>query len=219
MDLALHTVLPNTHIVNCIWQLYSAPCCDQSPNRLESRLLGRDAFKKFKVDFWLAQKSLTADEFEARWATLRQVALSSNKKAARYLRRVFKHRHQWARFQVGSFFTAGMQSTQRQKGSGNRTPLKELLKDIQERLDEDLTKRYIALEDDTKVDSREYMATALFPGVVDVNNKYLGRFAREAMLEEMCESSKFLVNNIPVDQAIGWHSVNPQTAASNLRLH
>ncbi|KAF9357478.1 hypothetical protein BGX26_003665 [Mortierella sp. AD094] len=120
-----------------------------------------------------------------------------------------------------------MQSSQRventhglvkRKDLSKRTPLKDLFGSIRERLHEDLTTRHIMLEDETKVDSRDSTVARYFPGVVEVNNEYLGRFAREATLEEMCESSKFLVNNIPADQAIGWHLVNPQTAASNPQL-
>ncbi|KAF9340062.1 hypothetical protein BGX26_009123, partial [Mortierella sp. AD094] len=169
MDLALRNELPDTHIVNCIWHLAAI----NLPTNL-SRQLGPAAFKNLMVNFWLAQKSLTPDEFEERWAILQEAAISKNKNTRRYLRRVFKHRHNWARFQVGLLFTAGMQSTQRventhglikRKGSGKRTPLKDLFKSIQERLhEEDLTSRHIALEDETKIDSRDSTVARFFPG-------------------------------------------------------
>jgi hypothetical protein len=198
MDLALRHKLPDTHIVNCIWHLAAI----NLPTNLIRRL-GGAAFKTFMVKFWLAQKSLTSGEFEARWEVLREEALAKNKRAARYLRRVFKHRHQWARFQVARLFTAGMQSTQRvesahslikRKGSDKHTPLKDLFTVIESRLkDEDLTERHILLEDNTKVDSRELHVKTYFPGVVDVNNKYLGRFAKEGMLDEMRMISRYTV--------------------------
>ncbi|KAG0009131.1 hypothetical protein BGZ80_002712 [Entomortierella chlamydospora] len=88
-----------------------------------------------------------------------------------------------------------MQSTQQvesahrlieQIGSDQHTPLKDLFTVIEPRLkDEDLTERRILLEDNTKADSRELHAKTYFPGVVDVNNKCLGRSAKEGMLDEI----------------------------------
>ncbi|KAG0009132.1 hypothetical protein BGZ80_002713, partial [Entomortierella chlamydospora] len=89
MDLALRHKLPDTHIVNCIWGLATI----NLPTNLIRRL-GGAAFKTFMVKLWLAQKSLTSGEFEARCEVLREEALAKNKRTARYLRRVFKHKHQ-----------------------------------------------------------------------------------------------------------------------------
>ncbi|KAF9367437.1 hypothetical protein BGX21_007409, partial [Mortierella sp. AD011] len=82
MDLALRNELPDTHIVNCIWHLAAI----NLPTNL-SRQLGPAAFKKLMVNFWLAQKSLTPDEFEQRWTVLQEAAISKNKNTRRYLRR------------------------------------------------------------------------------------------------------------------------------------
>ncbi|KAF9348123.1 hypothetical protein BGX26_000432 [Mortierella sp. AD094] len=61
MDLALRHKLPDTHIVNCIWRLAAI-----NPSTNLIRRLGGVAFKPFMVKFWLAQKSLTPGELEAR---------------------------------------------------------------------------------------------------------------------------------------------------------
>ncbi|KAF9081969.1 hypothetical protein BGX27_004691, partial [Mortierella sp. AM989] len=193
-----------------------------------SKLLGKSALKTFMVNFWLTHKSLTASEFDSRWAALREAAIAKNKTSSRYIGRVYKHRHQWASFQVGVLFTAGMQSTQRVegmhhlikiKGKGKSTLLKDLFDHIQERLkEEELTERDLQLQDNIYIDSRQLQVEVYFPGVIEMNNIYLGRFAKQEMLKEMSLSSKYIACTIKLGEAIGWEILKPPTLETAMAL-
>ncbi|KAF9110666.1 hypothetical protein BGX27_006039, partial [Mortierella sp. AM989] len=107
----------------------------------------------------------------------------------------------------------------KRKGKGKSTLLKDLFDHIQGRLkEEELTERDLQLWDDIYIDSRQLQVEVYFPGVIEMNNIYLQRFAKQEMLKEMCLSSKYIACIIKLEEAIGWEILKPPTLETAMAL-
>ncbi|KAF9342298.1 hypothetical protein BGX26_007843, partial [Mortierella sp. AD094] len=51
-----------------------------------------------------------------------------------------------------------------------------------------------------------------------MNNEYLGRFAKQEMLKEMCLSSSYIACTIKLEEATGWEILKPPTVEAALAL-
>lgn len=108
MAKAMHNVLPNTRHRWCRWHVLKG-----AKERLGNVY---SKHKKFKRLFnTLVTDEIDISRFEKEWTCLlRKFKLLKNK----YLKRLFKYRHKWAKPYFMNVFCAGMTSTQRSE-SGN----------------------------------------------------------------------------------------------------
>ncbi|KAF9994795.1 hypothetical protein BGZ79_000406, partial [Entomortierella chlamydospora] len=209
MNHVLCNLLPDTHVVNCVRHT------EFTLRRNLIGLLGKPDFKDFMSDFWLAQKSLTAGEFKEKWSAFLAKALLEDSRVEDPLRKAYESRLQWARFQVGLLFTAGLQGIQRVRSlrnligreiSGKTPPLQDLFLSVQGRVGiEDVEYRHMAYSNELKVSQCGGLRGVYFPDLLEINRKYLGVFAREEIDKEMDNSIFYDISTVKIEEAAGWY--------------
>lgn len=187
MESALKSVLPGTHVVNCLWHV---------SKNLESAA-GTRRKQEARRRFTRARKSLTIREFDGAWKLLRQIAppgsaLNSN------MSRLKGRTGKWARHVVGYVFTAGSVTTQRVENAHshlkNNLHSKSTLDDVlvmteNRTIKENLKREELCYRREPPHSRWRINSTVDdFHEIVAENNKFLGGFARFKMVDEMTES-------------------------------
>ncbi|KAF9402881.1 hypothetical protein BGX21_008289 [Mortierella sp. AD011] len=166
----LWNLLPDTHVINCVRHT------EFTLRRNLVGLLGKPDCKDLMSSFWLAQKSLTAGEFEEEWSAFLAKALLEDSQVEGPLRKAYESKLQWARFQVGLLFTA-----------------------------EDVEYWHMVYDDEF-LNQRRGLHEVCFPDLAKINRKYLAGFARKEIENEMSHSFIYYnISTVKIEEAAGWH--------------